>query len=120
MVVYRTVAVECCYQNVGIATSLALTMFQGNDRSNAMGIPFFYGVCEAVLVGFYCVGCWKAGWSKAPSDAPFWKVLFRTYEVVGTEEPSNEVVGKEGIDLNDGGQYIQMGDMTTSSEREIA
>ena len=76
-------AVECCYQNVGIATSLALTMFKGQDLNEAMGVPFFYGVCEAVMVGLYCVGCWKAGWSKAPSDAPFWKVLLTSYEVVG-------------------------------------
>ena len=51
---FRTVAVECCYQNVGIATSLALTMFQGNDLNQAMGVPFFYGMVEAVFVGFYC------------------------------------------------------------------
>jgi hypothetical protein len=78
--------VECCYQNVGIATSLALTMFEGNDLNEAMGVPLFYGFCEAVLVGFYCIGSWKAGWSKAPADAPFWKILFATYEVLEAEK----------------------------------
>jgi hypothetical protein len=82
----RTVAVECCYQNVGIATSLALTMFEGNDLNAAMGVPFFYGFCEALLVGVYCVGGWKAGWSKAPADAPFWKIMFTTYEVLEAEK----------------------------------
>ena len=81
----RTVAVECCYQNVGIATSLALTMFQGNDLNEAMGIPFFYGMCEAFFVGSYCVGCWKAGWSKAPVDASFWNILYVSYEVLEVE-----------------------------------
>eukprot|EP00339_Tiarina_fusa_P022440 CAMPEP_0117039722 /NCGR_PEP_ID=MMETSP0472-20121206/27857_1 /TAXON_ID=693140 ORGANISM="Tiarina fusus, Strain LIS" /NCGR_SAMPLE_ID=MMETSP0472 /ASSEMBLY_ACC=CAM_ASM_000603 /LENGTH=357 /DNA_ID=CAMNT_0004750285 /DNA_START=87 /DNA_END=1156 /DNA_ORIENTATION=+ len=81
-----TVAVECCYQNVGIATSLALTMFEGNDLNHAMGIPFFYGICEAALVGSYCIACWKAGWSKAPADAPIWDVVFRTYEVLEAEK----------------------------------
>lgn len=33
-----TVAIECCYQNVGIATSVALTMFEGEDLSDAMGV----------------------------------------------------------------------------------
>ena len=82
---FRTVAVECCYQNVGIATSLALTMFQGNDLNQAMGVPFFYGMVEAVFVGFYCIGCWKAGWSKAPADASFWNILYVSYEVLEVE-----------------------------------
>jgi len=80
-----TVAVECCYQNVGIATSLALTMFKGNDLNAAMGIPFFYGMCEALFVGGYCVFCWKAGWSKAPADESIWKVLYVSYEVLEVE-----------------------------------
>lgn len=81
-----TVAIECCYQNVGIATSLALTMFDGDELNEAMGVPFFYGVVEAVLVGTYCFGAWKAGWTKAPANAPFWKVIFTSYEVLEEEE----------------------------------
>jgi predicted Na+-dependent transporter len=80
-----TVAIECCYQNVGIATSLALSMFKGNDLNAAMGVPFFYGVMEAVLVGIYCIGAWKAGWTKAPADAPLWKVMFTSYEILEQE-----------------------------------
>jgi len=80
-----TVAVECCYQNVGIATSLALTMFKGNDLNNAMGVPFFYGLCEAFFVGTYCIVCWKAGWSKAPADASIWNILYVSYEVLEVE-----------------------------------
>jgi hypothetical protein len=82
---HRTLAVECCYQNVGIATSLALTMFQGDDLSNAMGVPFFYGLCEAVFGGIYCIVCWKAGWSKAPPETPIWTVLFTSFEVLDAE-----------------------------------
>lgn len=76
---------ECCYQNVGIATSLALTMFQGNDLNAAMGVPFFYGMVEALFVGGYCAFCWKAGWSKAPHDESIWKVLYVSYEVLEVE-----------------------------------
>lgn len=54
-----TVAIECCYQNVGIASSLALTMFDGDDLNDAMGVPFLYGVMEAVFIGIYCLGAWK-------------------------------------------------------------
>lgn len=42
-----TVAIECCYQNVGIATSLALTMFQGDELSDAMGVrKFMCAICS--------------------------------------------------------------------------
>jgi len=33
-----TIGIECCYQNVGIATSLALTMFEGDALHEAMGV----------------------------------------------------------------------------------
>lgn len=81
----RTVAIECCYQNVGIATSLALTMFKGADLNDAMGVPFLYGLCEAFFVGSFCILCWKAGWSKAPADASIWTVISTTYEVLEAE-----------------------------------
>ena len=81
-----TVVVECCYQNIGIATSLALTMFEGDDLNHAMGIPFFYGVCEAVSVGSFCFLSWKAGWTKAPCDTPLWKVLITSYEIVAVHQ----------------------------------
>ena len=81
-----TVAIEACYQNVGIATSLALTMFDDpNEVSEAIGVPFFYGTVEAVLVGLYCVLCWKIGWTKAPADAPIWTVIMTSYEVLEQE-----------------------------------
>ena len=76
---------ECCYQNVGIATSVALTMFDGDELSEAMGVPFFYGVVEAVILGIYCIGAWKLGWTKAPRDANFFKVIATSYEVLYAE-----------------------------------
>ena len=81
-----SVAVEACYQNVGIATSLALTMFQGNQLNSAMGVPFFYGMLEAVVVGTYCFGAWKCGWSKAPAHESICKVIVTSYEVLHAEE----------------------------------
>eukprot|EP00980_Cylindrotheca_fusiformis_P028739 scaffold22641_cov206-Cylindrotheca_fusiformis.AAC.9 len=80
------VAVECCYQNVGIATSVALAMFGGQELNQAMGVPLFYGMVEALFVGIYCIIGWKAGWSKAPPDVPFWKMLFTSYEVIEAEK----------------------------------
>jgi len=94
-----TVSVECCYQNVGIATSVALTMFEGADRSEAMAVPLYYGIVEAAVVGLYCVVSWKIGWTKAPASAKLWEVLFRSYEVIDAEHQELQEVE---ITLSDG------------------
>mmetsp|Transcript_16517 Transcript_16517/g.27486 ORF Transcript_16517/g.27486 Transcript_16517/m.27486 type:complete len:456 (-) Transcript_16517:183-1550(-) len=87
-----TTSIECCYQNVGIATSVALTMFEGNDLSEAMGVPLFYGLVEAVAVAIYCIICWKCGWTKAPKNASFWAIIATSYEVVEAEMIELEAV----------------------------
>jgi predicted Na+-dependent transporter len=57
-----TIAIECCYQNTGIATSVAITMFANADeRAQAVAVPLFYGFVEAVVCGLYCVYMWKMG-----------------------------------------------------------
>ena len=105
-----TVAIEACYQNVGIATSLALTMFEGNQLNDAMGVPFFYGVVEALFVGIFCLGAWKAGWTKAPADAPIWRVLFTSYEVVALEESD---VNQIEVDVSDSNETTQSSEERT-------
>lgn len=76
-----TVSVECCYQNTGIATSVALVMFEGSERSDAVGVPLFYGIVEALILGLYCFGAWRIGWTKAPADESFCIVVGNSYEV---------------------------------------
>ena len=97
-----TVSVECCYQNVGIATSVALTMFEGDELNEAMGVPFFYGVVEAAALGLYCIIMWKLGWTKAPKDAPFWKVLVTSYEVIRAEQQELDTVEVKVSDSSEG------------------
>jgi hypothetical protein len=87
-----TVSIECCYQNVGIATSVALTMFDGQDLSEAMGVPLYYGFVEAVILGIYCLIAWKCNWTKAPSNAPICHVLAMSYEVLRVEKHELESV----------------------------
>jgi hypothetical protein len=77
----RAVAVECCYQNTGIATSVAASIFTGDELAVAVGVPLFYGICEAVFLAIYCITCWKIGWTKAPPDENFCRVIFTSYEV---------------------------------------
>lgn len=91
-----TSSIECCYQNCGIATSVALSMFQGDDLALAMGVPFFYGVVEFFFIAIYCIGAWKAGWTKAPPTEPFWKVVTVNYEVLLAERLIQE---KNGIEV---------------------
>jgi predicted Na+-dependent transporter len=81
-----TVSIECCYQNVGIATSVALSMFRGDELAEAVAVPFFYGFVEAMSLLTYCIGAWKMGWTKAPSDVSFWTMLFTSYEVIHSDE----------------------------------
>jgi predicted Na+-dependent transporter len=75
------VAVEACYQNTGIATSVAITMFQGEDQATAIGVPLYYGICEMVILAIYCLTCWKLGWTKAPADENICTVITTSYEV---------------------------------------
>lgn len=67
---------------MGIATSVALTMFQGDELSQAMAVPLYYGLVEAVLLGIYCTIAWKGGWTKAPKNASFWTMIGTSYEVL--------------------------------------
>lgn len=99
-----TVSIECCYQNVGIATSVALTMFEGNDLAEAMGVPLYYGLVEAVTLGLYCVVAWKVGWTKAPTDVSFCTMILESYEVILAEKKeieSIEVLLRSGRDDKD-------------------
>lgn len=102
-----TVAIEGCYQNVGIATSLALTMFDGVELSEAIGVPFFYGVMEAVVILIFCLIAWKAGWTKAPANAPIWKVLMTSYELLEVEELALDSIEVKASYSNEGGQCCQ-------------
>jgi len=54
--------------------------------NEAMGVPFFYGVVEAAVLAVYCIIMWKFGWTKAPRNAPFWKVIVTSYEVLQAEK----------------------------------
>jgi len=69
---------------------MALTMFEGDELAAALGVPFFYGVVEAVLLGVYCVVAWKVGWTKAPKNISIWKALSTSYEIVVQEEKGND------------------------------
>lgn len=89
-----TASIETSAQNCAIAISIALTMFDGADLAEAMAVPFFYGVATFIVIGTYCVIVWKAGWTKAPTSEPFWKVITCSYEVAAAEQ-----LEKHGVEV---------------------
>lgn len=100
-----TLSVECCYQNVGIATSVALAMFEGNELSEAMAVPLYYGLIEALVLALYCIVAWKAKWTKAPRNVSFWTMIATSYEVLLVEHSDLKAVEvslpKHGQDVNE-------------------
>ena len=106
-----TISVECCYQNVGIATSAALSMFNDKtDIAEGMAIALFYGLSEAVVLAVYCLVAWKLGWTKAPKDEFICLTLTKSYEIEAeqieeTREESNQQRDLERDSTNGDEQY---------------
>ncbi|KAL3764204.1 hypothetical protein ACHAWU_004016 [Discostella pseudostelligera] len=97
-----TVGVECCYQNVGIATSAAAAMFKDPiARGQALCVPLFYGVMEAIVLGLFCIICWKVGWTKAPRDESFCTMIVTTYEVDDDNGRSESTIGPYDEELRE-------------------
>lgn len=75
------VCVECCYQNVGLAQAVALTMFDDDESAaEAVGVPLFYGAVEAIVVGAFLVLSWQAGWTYAPRNLPLHVVMAQNFQ----------------------------------------
>jgi predicted Na+-dependent transporter len=85
--------IECCYQNMAIALSVAISMFDDPvQRAQAVAVPLVYGIADAVLVFLYCLYAWKAGWTKAPASENICVVISKSYEIKrdhGEVDPSN-------------------------------
>ena len=114
-----TVGVECCYQNVGIATSAVVSMFSDPvKRGQALCVPLFYGLVEAFVLGLYCIIAWKCGWTKAPRDDKFCVMIMATYEVEDDEIDSQideEALGNEESESEDSTEQIPQSDLKKKS-----
>mmetsp|Transcript_2280 Transcript_2280/g.4210 ORF Transcript_2280/g.4210 Transcript_2280/m.4210 type:complete len:542 (-) Transcript_2280:329-1954(-) len=96
------ISIECCYQNTAIATSVAVTMFTDpTERAEAVSVPLFYGVVEAIIIGVYCVWAWKVGWTKAPAKEKICVVMTKTYEVHGASHNIDDDDGFVDVDVED-------------------
>jgi sodium/bile acid cotransporter 2 len=114
-----TTAVECCYQNTGIATSAAFSLFSGDSEalSQAMRVPVIYGLVEAVAIGLYLVSFWKLGWSKAPKNERICTVITRSYELY---EDKGEGDGHEVDYAQDEGENFEDNDDVGTEMARIA
>jgi len=74
------VAVETCYQNTGIALTLALAAFPEEQRAAAAGVPLFYGVVEVLLLPLFLLVAWRLGLTYAPRSEWLHLVLLRNYQ----------------------------------------
>lgn len=111
-------------------------MFDGDELAAALGVPFFYGLVEAVLLGVYCIVAWKIGWTKAPKNVSIWTALSTSYEIAVQENkdgtlledqesssnklPTNVDEKEEGEDNNDddddGFHYVKHEDAEPDEE----
>ena len=101
-----TTAVECCYQNTGIATSAALALFNGDDLALAMRVPTIYGFVEAISIGIYLLIFWKVGWSKAPKDEKFCTVIVKSYEVHSDPDKGEDDEDEVGSNAENGDEEL--------------
>lgn len=90
------VAIEGCYQNTGIATSVALNMFTGAELATAIGVPLLYGIVEALMLAVYGVFSWKRGWTKAPPDENVCRMILHNYQDDDENEEGGDHVLIEG------------------------
>ena len=73
------VGIETVYQNTALALSVALA---SPAPARAAAVPVFYQGVQVVTLFVYSVACWKLGWTFAPSDASFWRMLATNYQPV--------------------------------------
>lgn len=84
------VVIETAYQNVGLATSIAVGTFDDDATASvALGVPLFYGVLEAVLIALLCVVAHYLGWSYAPPGTSLWKAVVGNFQPV-TSDPADD------------------------------
>ena len=115
------IAIECCYQNTAIATSVAVTMFSDpTQRAEAVSVPLFYGFVEAVIIGVYCLWAWKVGWTKAPANEKICVVISKTYEVHEEEEDEMEFDPDEHQNAHAGGLKGWVAQLFVPREHEHA
>ena len=74
------VAIECCYQNTGLALTIALSAMSPADVGEASGVPLVYGLFEMIAIPVFALTAWRLGWTYAPRDENVCKVIVGNYQ----------------------------------------
>jgi len=74
------VAIECCYQNTGLALTIALSAVPLDKVGMASGVPIFYGLVEIACVPTFALIAWRLGWTHAPAEENVCVVLTKNYQ----------------------------------------
>jgi predicted Na+-dependent transporter len=74
------VAIECCYQNTGLALTIALSSMPPEDIGEASGVPLVYGVVEVVVIPLFALCAWKLGWTYAPASESLCNAIVGNYQ----------------------------------------
>mmetsp|Transcript_76316 Transcript_76316/g.196498 ORF Transcript_76316/g.196498 Transcript_76316/m.196498 type:complete len:428 (-) Transcript_76316:204-1487(-) len=87
------ITIEASYQNVGIASAVALSAYCGSpqEMSDAVAVPLLYGGLEALCLALFCLIAWKCGWSYAPANSYLCEVIARNYQPQGGDDPDGKV-----------------------------
>lgn len=96
------IVIEAAFQNTGVATSIAFSVFRGSDASRAAGTPLFYGVCLTLLLPLYATAAWRLGWTYAPPKDPCWRMLTHSYQERSTGDGASAPERSHGGTGDDG------------------
>ncbi|CAJ1355618.1 unnamed protein product [Effrenium voratum] len=80
------IAIETCYQNTGLALTIALSSFEPRDASRASGVPLFYSLVQVIVMPVFLLFAWKTGMTYAPANDSFHRVLFGCHQPVSKVE----------------------------------
>jgi predicted Na+-dependent transporter len=100
------VAIECCYQNTGLALTIALSAFPPQLSGAAAGVPFVYGIAELCVIPVFGVIAHQMGWTYAPRDENLCVAIGTSYQPSAERE-------------SDGSYHRKMGKPSGSSLRQL-
>ena len=94
------VVIETAYQNVGLATSIAVGTFDDDATASvALGVPLFYGVLEAALIALWCLGAHYLGLSYAPPGVSLWKAIIGNFQPVTPDRAGDVGSAVDELDI---------------------
>ena len=80
------IAIECSYQNTGIAMSIIFATFDSDSdtQGEALGVPIFYGTIQAITLVIYNMMMWKMGRTYAPPNISVLEMLKGNFQPAAT------------------------------------